>query len=361
MARAKFAAIEEDIKTLNGQVAADVQKSASMTDRLAKLLGQEKLTEVQLDMDDQDFDAVAKSQAAINENLAKLIHGLDGITNSFSQDFKGMTESTRGEKLMGLFSKKRAEAMRSDRVRDASIDEALQELIRKSEIIGGILNTQLAVLSQRKIAVSEAHQKANSEFEEKAQEKSELEARLARLTDEHTAALAQSGEATGPALAALETRVSDLANAMNEAISNLQVNATLTQVLSLARQRFGNYAESLAKQIAAQTTMIEKLKLDTEHRSVLYKTISESIKTAEQQALAHQHDETGRAVDDMTDKMMTQIGVSSQNRVMTMLERHKDYEKLMQGRKTARDAANLNFAARFSAINADLENRYLEG
>lgn len=359
MARAKFEAIEEDIKTLNAQMAGDKEK-ADKIDRLAKVLGDQKLAEFDVDMDDQDFDAVRRADAAITENIAKLIHGLDAITQGFSTDFSEMTQETVSEKLVGFFSRKKSEAMKADRVREASIDTSLNELIRKSDTIGGILNQQLNILSERQIKVSEGQKNVNAQYEEVATSRSKLEETISTLQGEFETLQGKAAEAVGPELAALETQVSETANRLNEANEELQKQTAVQQSLSLYRQQYGNYMESLAKQIAAQKTMIDKLKLDTEQRSILYKTLTESIKASQQQELAHQIDETGRKTDDMADTLMQQIGASSQNRIATMFERHKEYEKTMQSKAALRESANEKFAKRFSAVLADIDNRYVE-
>jgi hypothetical protein len=359
MARAKFAAIEEDIKSLNEQVVKDAEKAVKF-DRLGKLLGGTSLAEVKLDMDDQEFDAVRAADVAVTENIAKLIHGLDEITQGFSSDFTGMSQATTKETFIGFFSRKKSEALKAERVRSASIDTSLNELIRKSDTIGRILNTQLNTLRERNSKVIEGQKEVNLGYEATAVRIAELEQVLADLSAEHADILARAEETTGPELAALETKVAEVANRLNTAREDLQTQTALQQSLSGYRQQFANYAESLAKQIAAQQTMIEKLKLDTEQRSILYKTLTESIKAAEQQALAHQIDETGRATDNMADKLMTQIGQSAQNRVMTMLERHKEYELELQARAGERDKANQKFAARFTDVLKDIENRYVE-
>jgi hypothetical protein len=359
MARAKFAAIEDDIKNLHDQVAKDAEK-ASKLDRLGKLLGGTTLAEVNLDMDDQDFDAVRAADRAVTENIAKLIHGLDAITQSFSSDFTEMSQETVSEKFIGIFSRKKSESMKAERVRNASIDKSLDELIRKSQTIGRILNEQLNILTERNVSVLAGQKAVNENYEITADNIAKLEAMLEELTNEHTEVVARVGETTGPELAALETKVAEVANRMNSAREELQTQTALQQSLSGYRQQFANYAESLAKQIAAQKTMIEKLKLDTDQRTTLYKALTESIKAAQQQELAHQIDETGRATDNMADTLMTQIGQSAQNRVMTMLERHKEYELLMQQKSGLRDAANQKFASRFSEVLRDIENRYVE-
>ena len=359
MTRAKFAAIEEDIRSLNRQVAKDTEQ-ASKFDRLSKLLGGSSLKDVNLDMDDQDFDAVKAADAAVTENIAMLIHGLDEITQGFSSDFTGMTQATFGEKFVGMFSRKKSEQMKAERVRTASIDQSLNELMRKSDTIGSILNEHLNILMDRQTKVIEGQKVVNESYETIAQERQRLEAELEALDGVYRETQEKAAETTGPELAQLETRIAEIANEINDKRETLQTKTALQQSLSGYRQQYSNYAESLAKQIAAQKTMIEKLKLDTEQRAILYRTLTESIKAAQQQELAHQIDETGRKTDSMADTLMTQIGASAQNRIMTMLEIHKEYEKEMQGKAGKREAANQKFAARFTEVLKDIENRYVE-
>ena len=359
MARAKFSAIEEDIVSLGRQIQKDSAK-AEKVDRLAKLLGQQKLSEISLDMDDQDFDAVRAADASVTENIAMLIHGLDAITQSFSSDFEGMTQETVSEKFIGIFSSKKREAMKADRVRNASIDKSLDELIRKSDTIGTILNKQLNVLTERQARVLEGQQNVNAQYEETEKEREVLVGELDALQAENESLRAKAGETVGPELARLETQIAEIANKLNEARETLQTKTTLQQSLDAFRRQYANYAESLAKQIAAQKTMIEKLKLDTEQRSILYKTLTESIKAAQQQELAHQINETGQATDNMADTLMTQIGASAQNRVISMMESYKDYQAKLKEKEAQRGMADQKFAQRFSKVFEEVNSRYME-
>lgn len=359
MARKKFAAIEEDINRIQVGMAND-QELSDKLNGLGRILGDKELTDIKLDMDDMDFQAVAVADAAVTENIAVLIHGLDAITQGFSSDFKGMTQETWGEKIIGIFSSQKQEQMKADRVGSASIDDSLNELIRKSDTISAILDKQLNVLNDRQVSVIEGQKIVNSKFEIIAQEREALEEEVGRVDIAYNSAVSKQEEATGPALAALETEIALLANEANNARETLQTKTALQQSLSGYRQQYANYAESLAKQIAAQKTMIEKINLDTEQRTILYKTLTESIKTAQQQDMAHQIDETGRRTDDMADTMMTQIGASSQNRITGMLENHKEYEKKMAEKHNLRMAANEKFAERFSSVSQEMAARYAE-
>src|SRR5690606_8357216 len=55
----------------------------------------------------------------------------------------------------GVFSKGKSEAMRQERMRTASIDDKLQDLIGKSDIIVKLLEGQLAILNEQKTKVEQ--------------------------------------------------------------------------------------------------------------------------------------------------------------------------------------------------------------
>jgi hypothetical protein len=60
---------------------------------------------------------------------------------------------------------------------------------------------------------------------------------------------------------------------------------------------FQTFVDSLNNQIAAQSTLINKLTIDTEQRIVLYKALEDSLKTAAQQDVAHKINTLGSQVD----------------------------------------------------------------
>ena len=85
----------------------------------------------------------------MNANIAELIMGLDDTTAGFSKDFDEMRNKSSMEKFVGIFSKGKAESMRQERMRSASIDEKLQDLIAKSDIIVKLLDGQLQELESQ--------------------------------------------------------------------------------------------------------------------------------------------------------------------------------------------------------------------
>lgn len=82
----------------------------------------------------------------MNANIAELIMGLDDVTAGFSRDFDDMRSKTGWESVIGIFSSAKSGSMRQERVRSASIDDKLQDLIAKSDTIVQLLEGQLAVL-----------------------------------------------------------------------------------------------------------------------------------------------------------------------------------------------------------------------
>ena len=61
-----------------------------------------------------------------------------------------MRSKTGWETFVGVFSKGRSESLRQERMRTASIDDKLQDLIGKSDQIVALLQGQLGVLNEQK-------------------------------------------------------------------------------------------------------------------------------------------------------------------------------------------------------------------
>ena len=99
------------------------------------------------------MDDVNKHTDVMNANIAELIMGLDDVTAGFSKDFDEMRSKTGMESFVGIFSTAKAESMRQERMRTASIDDKLQDLIAKSDIIVRLLQGQLDLLNVQKSRV----------------------------------------------------------------------------------------------------------------------------------------------------------------------------------------------------------------
>ena len=62
------------------------------------------------------------------------IMGLDDVTAGFSAEFAEMRSKTGWESFVGVFSTAKSESLRQERMRTASVDDKLQDLIAKSGI-----------------------------------------------------------------------------------------------------------------------------------------------------------------------------------------------------------------------------------
>jgi hypothetical protein len=80
-------------------------------------------------------------------------HGAGRCDRGFSAEFDEMRTKTGMESFIGIFSSAKAESMRQERMRSASIDDKLQDLISKSDVIVKLLQGQLDLLNGQKTKV----------------------------------------------------------------------------------------------------------------------------------------------------------------------------------------------------------------
>ena len=95
---------------------------------------------------------IAELTSAIETARAKIDSGadisidienatLDDVTAGFSKDFDAMRDKTGWETFVGVFAAAKSESMRQERMRTASIDDKLQDLIGKSDVIVALLES----------------------------------------------------------------------------------------------------------------------------------------------------------------------------------------------------------------------------
>ena len=106
--------------------------------------------DISIDIENATLDDVHAHSELMNANIAELIMGLDDVTAGFSQDFSAMRDKTGWESFVGIFSRGKSESLRQERMRTASIDDKLQDLIAKSDVIVALLEGQLASLNDHK-------------------------------------------------------------------------------------------------------------------------------------------------------------------------------------------------------------------
>jgi len=106
--------------------------------------------DISVDIENASLDDVHAHAELMDANIADLIMGLDDVTAGFSKDFDQMREKTAWESFVGIFAKGKSDSMREERIRGASIDDKLQDLIAKSDTIVALLQSQLNTLNDHK-------------------------------------------------------------------------------------------------------------------------------------------------------------------------------------------------------------------
>ncbi|MDP3896408.1 MAG: hypothetical protein Q8Q62_07005 [Mesorhizobium sp.] len=344
-----FDAEIENTRRVVEDMRSKIEQSGIVLEKFAKT--DQKIGEADFDIENARIEDVLRQQRTMEGNIADLIIGLEDATNVFGAEFESMKSYSGWENFVGIFSAKRKQRMRTDRVRNMSLAGNLQELLAKSDTIVGILKAQKDVLAQR-YATSEAslaqvigRRKATIENLTSTQKRIEelnpllldIENRIAASTDQQ-------------ARTHLEGERSKLATEYNERQAKEQELLAESQTLERYTSMFQTFVDSLNNQIAAQNTLINKLTIDTEQRIVLYKALEDSLKTAAQQDVAHKINTLGSQVDNTAEETMAGIGAAAQKHIGDLLELH---EKNMvttadiQRRKKLADDA---FARRFEEV-----------
>lgn len=309
------------------------------------------LGDVDFDIENARIQDVLQQQKTMEANIADMIIGLEDITNSFGDEFKNMQEYTVGEKLIGFFSKNKAQSVRNERVRTTSLAGNLQDLLAKSNIIVSILKEQKTVLEER-YTTSEAS--LRKVIDRRKIVTDDLQA-TQKLIESLNPALMdlenQIGASTDQAARTkLEGERSKLATEYNQAQAREQELLAGSQTLERYTSMFQTFVDSLNNQMAAQSTLINKLNIDTEQRVVLYKSLEDSLKTASQQEVAHKINTLGSKVDTAAEQTMAGIGAAAQSHIADLLELHEknmvSSQEIQRRKKLADDA----FARRFGTV-----------
>ncbi|OYW58858.1 MAG: hypothetical protein B7Z31_06865, partial [Rhodobacterales bacterium 12-65-15] len=144
-----MADFDTQIRDSQAQVAEAQAKIAAITARIEA--ARTKLDQgTELDVENATLQDVRQHTDLMNANIAELIMGLDDVTAGFSKDFDEMRTKTGMESFIGIFSRGKSESMRQERMRSASVDDKLQDLIAKSDVIVKLLQGQLDLLNVQK-------------------------------------------------------------------------------------------------------------------------------------------------------------------------------------------------------------------
>ena len=325
-----------------------IHKSSDVLEKVAK---SDSFGDVNFDIENARIQDVLAQQKVMESNIADLIIGLEDVTEGFGAEFKNMQTFSLSEKLIGMFSKKKANSMRNDRVRTTSLAGNLQDLLGKSDTIVGILKEQKDVLTERYENSEDSLRSVIAQREDVTTQLKETQARIEELNpmlldiENKMAATTNQSDRTK-----LEAERSELATEYNQAQAKEQELLAGSQTLERYTSMFQTFVDSLNNQIAAQNTLINKLSIDTEQRIVLYKSLEDSLKTAAQQDVAHQINTLGTKVDTAAEETMAGIGAAAQRHIADLLELHESNmvnSAEIQRRKQLADEA---FSRRFSEV-----------
>lgn len=307
--------------------------------------------DIAIDIENATLDDVHAHTELMNANIAELIMGLDDVTAAFSKDFQEMRDKTGWESFVGVFSRGKSESMRQERMRTASIDDKLQDLIGKSDVIVKLLENQLNVLNTQKEKVEG---NLSETLEEREFTVGELEAARAEIQgmDPKIIELENkiSVEQDAAARTKLETELAALNTKYNELVQSEQVMLAKSQTLERYIEKGKTWMDSLQNQAATQMVLINKLQTDTKQRVVLYDALSKSLKTAQQQDVAHRINEIGVKTDQEAQAAMAGIGSATNTRMSDMLEAHEDHMVFARKVLEQKAKADERFARRFQKI-----------
>jgi len=148
----------------------------------------------------------------------------------------------------------------------------------------------------------------------------------------------------------LESELSKVNSRHNELAQLEQVKLSESQTLERYIEKGKTWMDSLQNQIATQMVLLNKLSTDTKQRVVLYDALSKSLKTAQQQDVAHKINEIGVATDKEAQVAMAAIGAATNNKMAEMMESHEEH--IVFARKVLEEKAKADerFARRFEKI-----------
>lgn len=343
---------DTQIQESQKQVAEAQSKISELTSRIE--IARQKMaagTDISVDIENASLEDVHAHTELMNANIAELIMGLDDVTSAFSKDFDEMRSKTTMESVIGWFSGAKSDSMREERMRSASVDDKLQDLISKSDVITKLLQGQLATLNDQKTKVET---NLTGTLDEREMTVGELEQVRADILAIDPQIITLEGKISVEQDAAkrtkLESELAALNTKYNEMVQMEQVKLAKSQTLERYIEKGKTWVDSLQNQAATQMVLINKLETDTKQRVVLYDALSKSLKTAQQQDVAHKINEIGVKTDQEAQTAMAAIGSATNARMADMLEAHEDHMVFAREVLEQKAKADERFVRRFQKI-----------
>ncbi|AZV76544.1 hypothetical protein EBB79_00645 [Parasedimentitalea marina] len=347
-----FSNFESMVEETESKVKESQSKIAALTSRIETARDKISAGEAaDIDIENATLEDVHAHTEVMNSNIAELIMGLDDVTSAFSQDFDEMRNKTGWESFVGVFSAGKSDSMRQERMRTASIDDKLQDLIAKSDTIVKLLEGQLAVLDEQKEKVQVNLTETLDEREFTVQELENVRAEILALDPKIIALEGKiSVEQDAAARTKLETELAELNAGYNAMVQDEQVKLAKSQTLERYIEKGKTWVDSLQNQAATQMVLINKLQTDTQQRVVLYDALTKSLKTAQQQDVAHRINEIGVKTDQEAQTAMASIGTATNKKMADMLDAHEDHMVFARDVLEKKAKADERFARRFAKI-----------
>ena len=347
-----MADFDTQIRESQEQVAQAQSKISDLTSRIET--ARQKMaqgTDIAVDIENATLEDVHAHTELMNANIAELIMGLDDVTSGFQQDFDEMRSKTGMESFIGFFSKAKSDSMRGERMRTASVDDKLQDLISKSNVIQKLLEQQLTILNEQKVKVES---NLTGTLEDREVTVGELEASRAEILGMDPKIITLEGQISVEQDAAkrtkLETELAALNTQYNALVQDEQVKLAKSQTLERYIEKGKTWIDSLQNQAATQMVLINKLQTDTKQRVVLYDALTKSLKTAQQQDVAHRINEIGVKTDQEAQTAMAAIGAATNSKMADMLEAHEDHMVFAREVLEQKAKADERFVRRFARI-----------
>lgn len=340
-------------QSIKDSEAAIKQAQASRSQVIGKLDKMSAVTDPSqmIDIENADLEAVHAHTATMNANIAELIMGLDDVTSSFQGEFTKMKSQSTGEKLIGILFRQKAVAMQQERIRNSSIDDKLTDLINKSDMIGTMLKSQHAVLEEELVEIQENLESTFAEREATVAELEGVRADILAMDPELARLEMELSTATDNVTrTSIESKLAEMNRKHNELVKNEQVLISKSQTLERYAEAGKTWVDSLQNQAATQMVLINKLETDTKQRVVLYDALTKSLKTAQQQDVAHRINEIGVKTDQEAQAAMAGIGAATNARMADMLEAHEDHMVFSRKVLEQKRQADERFLRRFGEI-----------
>ena len=343
---------DAQIRTSREQIAEARQRMQALTGQIEQVRTKmEAGNDVSIDIENATLEDVHAHTELMNANIAELIMGLDDVTAAFSKDFDEMRNKTGWESFVGIFAKAKADSMRQERMRTANVDDKLQDLIGKSDVIVKLLQGQLAQLNEQKERVEANLTETLDDRESTVGALESLRAEIMAM-DPKIIELENkiSMEQDAADRTKLESELAAMNARYNEMVQDEQVKLAKSQTLERYIEKGKTWVDSLQNQAATQMVLINKLETDTRQRVVLYDALTKSLKTAQQQDVAHRINEIGVQTDKEAQSAMAAIGPATNQRMADMMEAHEDHMVFARKVLEQKAKADERFARRFAEI-----------